>query len=193
MIDHDRFKKQVQDAAAPLFRHLGYHKTTMTDIARAVGKGKSSLYYYYRSKEEVFKAVVLREAMGFRSVIIQAISQPDDPMEKLKRYVLTRMQTLHQFHNFYTAMTDEQLATMPFVKKLHNAYASEEIRLFRSVLDEGVRKNYFNINDIWLAALAIVMAMKGIEERLFVIQDTHEFERRLDDVINIIFYGVVSR
>ena len=57
-------KTQLIEAAGVTFSRFGYRKTTMDDIAFAAGKGKSSLYYYFKNKEEVFEAVVEKEALG---------------------------------------------------------------------------------------------------------------------------------
>ena len=46
--------REILDTARALFRQSGFKKTTMGDIARSLGKAKSSLYYYYPSKEDIF-------------------------------------------------------------------------------------------------------------------------------------------
>ena len=49
-IKDDLFQEQVIRAAQKLFQQHGMYKVTMDDVAKAVGKGRSSLYYYYKSK-----------------------------------------------------------------------------------------------------------------------------------------------
>ena len=53
--------KEIVDTARALFKKSGFKKTTMGDIARSLGKAKSSLYYYYPSKEDIFEAVIYAE------------------------------------------------------------------------------------------------------------------------------------
>jgi AcrR family transcriptional regulator len=53
-------RRQILLAAAALFRDKGYKATTLRDIARAVGIGAGSFYYYFRSKEEVLHEVLDR-------------------------------------------------------------------------------------------------------------------------------------
>jgi AcrR family transcriptional regulator len=57
-IKDDLFQEQVIKAAQQLFRQYGLQKVTMDDVAKAVGKGRSSLYYYYKNKIEIFGAVM---------------------------------------------------------------------------------------------------------------------------------------
>jgi len=65
----DHIREEILEEAQKLFRQFGLKKTTMEDIAKAMGKGKSTLYYYFCSKEDIFDAVILKE-MGkvFNSV-----------------------------------------------------------------------------------------------------------------------------
>ena len=45
--------------AARLFREHGYLNTTMTEIARACGLGQSSLYYWFRQKEDILLGLLV--------------------------------------------------------------------------------------------------------------------------------------
>jgi len=51
-IKEDIIQEQILQAAKQLFSVHGLHKVTMDDVAKAIGKGRSSLYYYYKSKDE---------------------------------------------------------------------------------------------------------------------------------------------
>jgi AcrR family transcriptional regulator len=57
-------RREVVQAASRLFQRYGLVKTTMEDIARETGRGKSTLYYYFKSKDEIFDAVVNQELIG---------------------------------------------------------------------------------------------------------------------------------
>lgn len=53
-------KNEILDNAEMLFITKGYSKTTINDILTAVGIAKGTFYYYFKSKEEVMDAIVLR-------------------------------------------------------------------------------------------------------------------------------------
>ena len=61
MVNENEQKAMIVAAAANLFSRFGLEKTTMEDIAKASKKGKSSLYYYFKSKEQVFAEVIKKE------------------------------------------------------------------------------------------------------------------------------------
>ena len=57
----DLNRENILKIAREIFSKYGFKKTTLDDIANAVRKGKSSLYYYFESKEDLFQAVILKE------------------------------------------------------------------------------------------------------------------------------------
>ncbi len=188
----NRNRDAIIKAARQVFNKYGYEKTRMEHIAKASGKGKSSIYYYFESKEQIFQSVVLKEAIAFRRTIIDAISQNDNPADKIKIYVLTRMSIIKTYNNFQMAIKSTSLRHLDFVRRLNIFYDSEEIRLFKNILLEGVEKKYFSVNDPDLAAIATIMSVKGIEDYLLRIENPEIYTSRIDDLVKIILYGLVK-
>jgi hypothetical protein len=62
-----------------------------------------------------------------------------------------------------------------------------------NILKEGVKNGIFEIDDTSLAAIAIVTALKGLEVPLFWGKEDKDIERRLDNLIQILFNGVMKR
>ena len=194
MLDKEEVKNSIIAVARQIFSRFGFKKTTMDEIAIASRKGKSSIYYYFEIKEDIFQAVVEKEASMLRRELQEAIKTVADPKEKLKVYVLVRMKTLKNLANYYDAIRSEYLSHLDFVENIRKKYDDEEITMVESILKEGAEKMEFNIDNTRLAAIAIVTALKGLEIPMFW-QNNADFdmEKRLDDLINILFYGLVRR
>ncbi len=193
MLDKDEVKEAIVNVARHIFSKFGFRKTTMDEIAVASRKGKSSIYYYFASKEEIFQAVVEKEALILKQELINAINEADSPAQKLKAHVLVRMRSMEKLANFYSAIKDDYLSHLDFVEKIRKKYDQEEIQMMENILKEGVQNNIFEINDTALAAIAIVTALKGMEIPLFWGVEEKDIERRLDHLINILFNGVLKR
>jgi AcrR family transcriptional regulator len=58
-------KEKIGRSAMQCFAKFGLDKTTLDDIAQAVGLNKASLYYYYKNKEDIFIEVALKEGEDF--------------------------------------------------------------------------------------------------------------------------------
>ncbi len=193
MLDKDEVKEAIVNVARHIFSRFGFKKTTMDEIAIASRKGKSSIYYYFASKEEIFQAVVEKEASILKQELIKASNEADDPAEKLKVHVLVRMRTLEKLANFYSAIKDDYLGNLDFIEKIRKKYDQEEIQMMEKILVKGVADGKFEIDDTKLAAIAIVTALKGMEIPLFWGVEEKDVERRLDHLIHILFNGVMKR
>ncbi|MCO5264857.1 MAG: TetR/AcrR family transcriptional regulator [Lentimicrobium sp.] len=193
MLDKDEVKETIVNVARHIFSKFGFKKTTMDEIAVASRKGKSSIYYYFASKEEIFQAVVEKEALILRQELINALKDADSPAQKLKAHVLIRMRSMEKLANFYSAIKDEYLSHLDFIDQIRKKYDQEEIQMMENILKEGVQNDIFEIDDTSLAAIAIVTALKGIEIPLFWGMEEKDIERRLDHLIHILFNGVLKR
>ncbi|NOR76558.1 MAG: TetR family transcriptional regulator, partial [Draconibacterium sp.] len=85
----DQNKENILKIAREIFSKYGYKKTTLDDIANAVRKGKSSLYYYFKSKEDLFQAVIMKEVDILAYELEIVINRNTDPVDKLRDYILT--------------------------------------------------------------------------------------------------------
>jgi AcrR family transcriptional regulator len=59
---------RILDAAARLFAHYGYDKTTVDDIAREAGVSKGAIYLHFKGKDELFEGLFIREMQRFAGV-----------------------------------------------------------------------------------------------------------------------------
>lgn len=184
-------REQIVLTASNIFSKYGFRKATMDEIAQSMGKGKSSIYYYFVSKEEIYEAVIEREAELLRREVIKSISNSDNPKDKLRNYVLTRMKTFRRVSNFYDAIKTEVVSHLDFIDKIRKKYDREEIHLLQDILEEGVNKNVFRIENVELAAIAVVTALKGLEIPLFWSSKRKNAEEQIEGLLNVLFYGIM--
>ena len=192
----ENIKDHIITIATRIFSKFGFRKTTINDIAEEMGKGKSSIYYYFKSKEDIYKEVIQREAELFKNEVYEnVIYTNDNPKDKLRNYVLKRMKFLKELVNFNEALRNDYLKNLPFIERLRERYDQEEFEAIRGILDEGFEKNIFNIKETEFAATAFVTAMKGLEVALFIKNDytLSDLETRLDEMLHILFYGLVNQ
>lgn len=60
-IDEQERERMILDAAAQLLLRHGYNKTTMSDVAEAVGLNRALIYPHFKSKDELVEALIIRE------------------------------------------------------------------------------------------------------------------------------------
>jgi AcrR family transcriptional regulator len=189
----DEVRIKIVEIARHVFTHFGFKKTTMEEIALASRKGKSSIYYYFSSKEDIFKAVVEKEAEELKEELRISILGIDDPIERLKVYITVRMRKLKKLTNFYTALKSDYLSHLVFIEEIRKSYDKDEVKVVAGIIQDGIERGKFSVEDPQLSAVAIVTAMKGLEIPLFINKEHGNFENRLNNLINFLFYGIVTR
>ncbi len=189
----DQNRENILKIAREIFSKYGYKKTTLDDIASAVRKGKSSLYYYFKSKEDLFHAVIIKEVEILAHELEIVINRNTDPVDKLRDYILTKLATFRGLANFYHAIENDVTA-VGFIEEIKIRYEQDEIRMIKRILIEGVRKNEFEIYDFNLAAIGITTAIKGLEMPLTAgTYGEVNLERTVDIILKIMCYGIMKR
>lgn len=193
MINKEEFRKKIVVTSGEIFSHYGFKKTTMDEIARALKMGKSSIYYYYKSKEEIFEAVVLNEANILRNELTTAIKSVESPIEKLRNYVFVRMKTFEKLSNYYNAIFDKNLDHFDFIETIRAKYDREELAILRLLLYHGARKKVFQVRNSEYTALAVQTALKGLEVPLFWMKKNVNLEERLNAILEVLFNGILRK
>ncbi|NOY95285.1 MAG: TetR/AcrR family transcriptional regulator [Chlorobi bacterium] len=189
----DLNRENILKIAQEIFSKYGYKKTTLDDIANAVRKGKSSLYYYFKSKEDIFQAVILKEVDILGRELDKVVNRNSDPVDKLRDYILTKLTTYRSLANFYNALEND-ITAIGFIEDLKHKYEQYEIRMIKRILIEGVRKDEFEIYDFNLAAIGITTAIKGLEMPLTAgSYSSIDLERSVDIILKIMCYGIMKR
>lgn len=190
----EKVRTHIVAVARRIFTRQGFRRTTMEEIARASHKGKSSIYYYFKSKEEIFQAVVELEARELRVRLGRIIGENDSALEKLKAYILFRLHHVRTLGNFYAALNEETLSHLGFILDIRRNFEMEEQRLVREILEEGMASDAFQLTSSKIGAIAITTMMKGLELPL-LLSDTHKTDREevMEDLIRVLFYGILKR
>ncbi len=191
---NETVRVSILDAARVLFAKFGYKKTTMEDIAQELHKGKSSLYYYFKNKEEIFQAVIDWEQGVLLSKLHDIVESDLNPKDKLNEYVLIRMKTISELENYFKALTDERFGGLEFVKKVKESSEKEEVEMIQKILQAGIENDSFQIKNTYMGAMAIALSLKGVEIPMFSATNKYEdMVEQVQNVMNILFFGLIKR
>ncbi|MBW6501813.1 MAG: TetR/AcrR family transcriptional regulator [Bacteroidales bacterium] len=193
MVNREAFKKKVIITAGQIFSRFGFRKTTMDEIASELKMGKSSIYYYFDSKEKIFEAVIRYEANTLRNELTKAIKEVDSPVDKMKNYVFVRMKSFEKLANYYNAIFDKNLDHFDFIENVRSKYDREELAMLRLLLYHGKRRKVFKVDNSEYTALAIQTTLKGLEVPLFWKKKEVNIEKRLNAILDVLFNGILIK
>jgi len=189
----EKKREIILQNARGLFAHYGLKKTSVDDIAAGAKIGKATIYYYFKSKQEIFKTVVERELAILKNAIREAISKEDSPQEKLRVFIFTRISHMQKLVNLYRVTKDIVTELLPDLEKIRESHFREEIDIVNGILTEGVKKGIFSVKRIELTALAMVSALKGLEYPWVMDGKPLDIEKSADALLQILFKGIEVR
>ena len=97
----DPTRDKILRVAARIFGKYGFQKTTMDEVARTAHKAKGSVYYHFRSKEDLFLAVVSQEIERLKEALLDVASKKAGATSMIRSYMLTRMKVLEGAVNYH--------------------------------------------------------------------------------------------
>jgi AcrR family transcriptional regulator len=142
-IKEELIQEQILQAAGQLFHKYGLHKVTMDDVARAIGKGRSSLYYYYKSREEILAAVLGLELDAMVDEVARAVDQASSVEEKIYAFCVTKLNGVHRWRTLYSSLeTDMDADTLSAFKtakqSIRGRFIERQRALVRQILLDGI-------------------------------------------------------
>ena len=158
-----RTKDKLIDVARQLFAHKGVENTTMNDIASASDKGRRPIYTYFKSKTEIFNAVVNREAQSIIERIADIPSMPISPEEKLMNFIFSRFEAVKEVVGRNGSLKASFFLDVRRVDRIRRVNKHKEIVLLKEILNEGVQQGAFRIKHVDKTAEILLMAMQGLD------------------------------
>jgi len=190
MSKEDIIRASILEASETFFQKWGIAKTTMEDIARAVGKGKSTLYYYFKSKEDVLQAVAMAQAERISLKVRQEVGKKETAKEKLRTYIYTSFLETRRAVTLFDIARGEMKANRAILQDIMNKYGAREEKTLEEILNLGRRRREFRSlesHDVKAAVRAIVAVMRSLTLNLIIDNDDTQL---IDLVIELIAEGI---
>ena len=156
-------RQHLINVARELFATRGLETTTMNDIAVASQKGRRTLYTYFRSKEEVYAAVIASELERLSENLDQVAGSDLPPDEKIFSLIYTHLEQTKETVARNGSLKAEFFGNIADVERARRAFDMEEIFVLRRIISEGVQQGRFHVENVVLTADIIHYAIKGIE------------------------------
>ncbi len=139
----DAVRGEILSAARDLFKTYGINKATMEDIAEAAGKGKSTLYYYFKKKEDVFYAVAVEECMEMVETVEKGLQWAKTASEKLRLFYTIQNNSIRNKAKIYPIIFKETKKHIPLFHRIQRESNTRMVKLFKSILLEGIASGEF--------------------------------------------------
>lgn len=183
----------ILSGAKCLFARHGLKKTTMEEIAQAAGKGKSSLYYYFPSKSELFEAVVEAEMKSLIKNLRSAINKATTAKEKLKAFGNAHLDAIMNCQNLDKVLHDGVFDNIRTLCNIRQKYEQTQIKMIKEIIIGGIQEGHFKdladeaINKF---SFLIITAFRGLHFPLSIKPANLDSEKYLDEMADLLIEGI---
>ena len=194
IVDKEEKKRQIINAAMPVFARNGLYNTKMADIALAAGIGKGTIYEYFKSKEDIFVEAFEYFMKDMETEVAKKLYKLTDPGEKLIAIIEAFFGSFESFHDSLYIMFDfwaegirkRDKRMEDYLKKVYHDYRE----FMAAILDEGKAKGIFREVDSNMIASSILGAMDGLILQWIIFGHGYDVHKALDEFKNMVLIGI---
>lgn len=189
-----RTRERLIDVARQLFARKGLENTTMNDIATASDRGRRTIYTYFRTKDEIYQAVIEDEANRILSEIESRLAQADTPEQKLKALMDYRVQlsvkSPHSYEVWLKSLFNRDLKRAATVR---SKVTSRLYQMTESIVEEGIAAGVFIPSQARRLPAVLTMLIRGSDTSVVRDSEYGQTTRWLSECIDFITQGVANR
>lgn len=156
-------RERLIEVARQLFAHKGVENTTMNDIASASEKGRRTIYTYFKSKRDIYNAVVKNES----ELIVERLStipqQTLSPEEKLMNFIFVRFEAIKELVTRNGSLRAGFFRDVRKVERARRGTLNQECAILKEILNEGVEQGAFYIKHIDKTAKVMLLCLQGMD------------------------------
>ncbi|MER8373495.1 TetR/AcrR family transcriptional regulator [Mesorhizobium sp. M1406] len=154
-IDPDEARRRILEVAEEHFRRIGYHKTSVADIASELGMSTANVYRFFPSRDAI-KESICGQALNEVADIALAIARTNAPAGEKLGQLLTAV----HHHKKMTLVKEKRMHDLIVAAMQENwaiikAYIEDMVTTLGIVIREGIESGEFNIDDSAAAARAV--------------------------------------
>lgn len=134
---------RIAGAFEKSFRHYGFKKTTVDEVAAELGVSKKTIYQHFRSKEDIFRFIISRKANHRLEVVENEVENIETAWEKLETMITINLSEFRKIHSKKKRTTDNVLQSEMASRIFKKAFFG----LLKKIVEEGIRKGEFEVCD----------------------------------------------
>ena len=156
-------RDKLIEIARQLFAHKGIENTTMNDIASASDKGRRTIYTYFRSKRDIYNAVVKTESDKIIDKLSAIVALPVDPQQKLMDFIFARFEAIKESVSRNGTLKAGFFRDVRRVDRVRRSSTTSEANMLKQILLEGVNQGVFHIRHVEQTAMVMLLSLQGLD------------------------------
>jgi AcrR family transcriptional regulator len=182
-------REEIVGVALRLIAENGFQKTSMREIAVLANMGKSSLYDFFKTKDEILVYAVEKKTEEIIQKVQGIIADESSPEQRLKKIMLNHIGVPKRYRTALMWLRAESdYLEEEYRKRLQAArYAYQDS--VKSVIENGVAAGVFRETDADLMARLLINSVLSI---IYTSRPSAGPEEMLDETMNIFLRGIMN-
>jgi len=192
-MQQENIREEIILSSMKVFETYGFTRVSMQDISKACGKGRSTLYYYFTNKMDVFDAIAECLCLQVFNVAKESYSPTASLEENLVSFLRAKLRQINLItKRFHLAFDDMKSDPALMVSKTRHML-DDEIKLIREMIEIAIAKGeikFLEEKDILFLAEMLVTTSRCFEQEVLLFDRFPDFEARLAWLTNICVKGL---
>jgi AcrR family transcriptional regulator len=155
-------QQEIAQSAVPLIVNEGFNETSMRQIAKAVGMGKSTLYDYFDSKDDIIVYVIKKHMSELLQRAENILAQEGNAAQHLRRIMQMHLAFLLENRAFYLRLLTEAQRLKIESQKRIQVYRYTYQDLLKTVIETGIQEGSFRPVDSTVAMKTLLSMMTPV-------------------------------
>ncbi len=193
-----RQRQEMLDAALNLFSEKGYHNVSMHEIAEKAEFAIGTLYKFFKSKEDLYEALMLELSDTFKVVLNEAIEHEGDEVEKLRSYVRAKGKVFCEnapaIRLYFSETHGAGFTVMSGLDEEIRRRRKEFLTKLAMLFEKGIKGDRFiKIADPFVLAVALDSLVNAFLFLWLEAPDHYPYPEEPDAILNILFKGLLIK
>ncbi|MNE50897.1 HTH-type transcriptional regulator MtrR [compost metagenome] len=191
--EYEKMKQQILVAAKSVFIKYGYNKVSMDDIAKALGKSRSTLYHYFKNKKEVFELIAFTEFKHIMELAEQEVIKGKSIQDNLIDYYSKKADCANELLVAYSSLAEEIKAHEDVFYEISKMQVEAEASVLRRILEWAIEQKEINTSkerDISFLSRVLTTALRSFEQEVFLQNKFSTFKVNLSMLVEILCKGL---
>ena len=189
----DEKKEQIMQVAFNTIKKYGIKRVTLEDIAHASGMAKTSIYYYYPSKNALITATITHFSNIILDQIELVVKSKQSPEQKLISSWKIIFSNIKESGYLLNMDNNTMTQMVSLARDLINKFQEEYQKLTRKILFEGKKAGVFQVDNIDLWALFLSVGLMGLIENENTQEQILKDDKIVEKVSKLLLNGLLTR
>ncbi|MBC2582380.1 TetR/AcrR family transcriptional regulator [Clostridium sp. DJ247] len=185
----NKTKRLIFESSIKIFSMYGYNGATMDTIAADAGVAKGTLYYHFKSKEEIFNYIIKEGMLLLKDRIESSIIEHEDILSKIKLLCKIQLGLVHESKDFFKVIMSQLWGQESRQLELRESI-EKYINYIKTYLEEAIAQGVIKNGDSLHMAYTLFGTLCSVATYELIDEHGEDLEQLIDNILSYVLNGM---